>query len=107
MNKTNCAPGGRATQAVRSPERKVAIGAMGGRARAACGCKRCSLKAKQEIGRKGGTITQARKTAAEKSVSGLVAARGRWGVYCQKCEAIWLPRELLDREACPRCRLVL
>lgn len=78
MNHTNCAPGGKATQASRSAEAKVAIGRMGGLARAACTCGKCTPARLSAIGRRGGTISQARKTAKEKSASGRHAAKARW-----------------------------
>lgn len=108
MNKTNCAPGGRATQAARGPEERSRLGAMGGHARASCGCKRCSPAALSAIGKKAGRASRDSKTPEERSTSASHAARARWArVWCQLCEASVLKSKLLDGEACPRCRLVL
>lgn len=108
MNRTNCSPGGLATQATRSQEEKTRIGVMGGKARAACKCLKCTPAALSAIGRKAGAASRDSKTPEQRSAAAGHAARARWAkVWCQLCEAMVLKSKLLDGEACPRCRLVL
>lgn len=78
MNRTNCAPGGKACQAGRSPAQRFELGRAAGLAGAMCACLRCTKEARSAIGRKGGTISQSLKTAEERTAAARHAAAARW-----------------------------
>ena len=77
-NHSNCVPGGKAAQSLRTPERKSEIARQGGLAGSRCQCLRCTPERRSAIGRMGGVISQALKTAEERKESARHAANARW-----------------------------